>query len=88
MNIYYILIVCAFYQAYLILVRPNLEYASTVWDLYELQEKGHQNGKHTLYSDEHGAVRFANWDKKTSSVKEMLVELKLPTLQDWRKGLS
>ena len=52
-------------------------------------------GIHTIKKDINklekvqGAARFAlNQHKKTSSVKlkEILVELKCPTLQDWRKA--
>ena len=51
-------------------------------------------GIHTIKKDinklekvQQGAARFAlNQRKKTSSVKGMLVELKCPTLQDWRKA--
>ena len=51
-------------------------------------------GIHTIKKDinklekvQQGAARFAlNQCKTTSSVKGMLVELKCPTLQDWRKA--
>ena len=68
-------------KAYLSLVRPTLEYASTVWDPYQ------QNDKHRLEMVQRRAARYVtNRYHYTESVSDMLGQLKWPTLEDRRKN--
>ena len=63
-------------QCYTTLVRSNLEYAATVWDLYT------KFNINKLGKCQRRAARFVNGDSsRESSVTSMLKELKWPTLQ-------
>ena len=61
------------------LIRPNIEYAATVWDPYT------KFNINKLEKCQRRAARFVNWDySRESSVRYMLKELKLSTLQQRR----
>ena len=67
-------------KAYMSLVRPTLEYASTVWDPYQ------QNDIHRLEMVQRRAARYVtNRYHNTSSVSDMLDELNWPSLQKRRE---
>ena len=66
-------------QCYTTFVRPNLEYAATVWDPYT------KFSINKLEKFQNCAARFVNGDyARESSVTSMLKELKWPTLQQRR----
>ena len=66
-------------QAYKALVRPQMEYAATVWDPYT------QKNKHQLEMVQRRAARWTlNRFHNTSSVTEMLGHLNWPTLETRR----
>ena len=66
-------------QCYTTLVRPNLEYAATVWDPYT------KFNINKLEKYQRRAARFVNGDSsRESSVTSMLKELKWPTLKQRR----
>ena len=68
-------------RAYKALVRPQLEYACTVWDPHT------QKHIDQLESVQRRAARFALSDyRSTSSVSDMLTKLEWPTLQERRKS--
>ncbi len=67
-------------KAYLSLVRPQLEYATTVWDPY------HQNQIDKVEKVQRRAARFVtNQYSQRQSVTDMLEELKWKSLQQRRK---
>ena len=67
-------------KAYVSLVRPTLEYASSVWDPYQ------QNDIHRLEMVQRRAARYVtNLYHNTSSVSSMIEQLEWTTLQEWRK---
>ena len=67
-------------KAYVSLVRPTLEYASSVWDPYQ------QNDIHRLEMVQRRAGRYAtNRYHNTSSVSSMIEQLEWTTLQERRK---
>jgi hypothetical protein len=67
-------------QAYFALVRPQLEYAPSVWDPFT------QNMKKKLESIQRRSARFVlRRYRNTSSVSAMLEELKWKTLEERRK---
>ena len=67
-------------RAFLALVRPQLEYASTVWDPYTAKDA------HNLEAVQRRAARWVvRRHRQTSSVDDMLSQLQWPTLQDRRR---
>ena len=67
-------------KAYVSLVRPTLEYASSVWDPYQ------QNDIHRLEKIQRRAGRYAtNRYHNTSSVSSMIEQLEWTTLEERRK---
>ena len=67
-------------KAYVSLVRPTLEYASSVWDPYQ------QNDIHRLEMVQRRAARYVtNRYHNTSSVSNMIEQLEWTTLQERRK---
>ena len=67
-------------SAYLTMVRPQIEYASAVWDPY------YNNDKNRLESIQLRAARWVFSDyRRTSSVSSMLQQLSWPSLQIRRK---
>lgn len=69
-------------QAFKMLIRPALEYASTVWDLH------HANQVKQLEMIQQRAARFAIGDYRyTSSVDAMIATLDWPLLADRRKDI-
>ena len=67
-------------QAYMSLIRPTLEYASTCWDPY------HKNEIALLESVQRKAARFIRNDfRRTTSVTALMEELELPALQHRRE---
>ena len=67
-------------RAYKALVRPLLEYAPTVWDPHTLENKK------KLEMVQRRAARYVlNRHERTSSVKEMMQQLKWPLLEKRRK---
>ena len=67
-------------RAYLSLVRPQLEYASSVWDPYT------NNLRDKIEKIQHCAARFVkNNYKYSSSVSEMIAELGWPPLSERRR---
>lgn len=67
-------------KAYVSLVRPTLEYASSVWDPYQ------QNDIHRLEMVQRRAARYVtNRYHNTSSVSSMIEQLEWTTLQERRK---
>ena len=67
-------------KAYVSLVRPTLEYASSVWDPYQ------QNDIHRLEIVQRRAARYVtNLYHNTSSVSSMIEQLEWTTLQERRK---
>ncbi len=70
-------------KAYMAMVRPTLEYASSVWNPYT------QNLIHHLEMVQRRAARFTlNRNRNTSSVGEMLCHLGWPTLELRRQNAS
>ncbi|MCW4309772.1 MAG: hypothetical protein N0E61_16330 [Candidatus Thiodiazotropha endolucinida] len=68
-------------QSYQTLVRPILEYASTVWDPYTMTNITQ------LEAVQRRAARFVKGDyKTTSSASQMITELGWPTLQQRRSS--
>ena len=68
-------------QAYISLIRPTLEYASTCWDPYNKTQIT------ALESVQRKAARFiANDHRKTTSVTALLDKFELPTLQQRREA--
>ena len=66
--------------AYKSLVRPTVEYASSVWDPY------HQNNKYRLEMVQRRAVRYVtNRHHNASSVGSMIEDLNWKSLEDRRK---
>ena len=66
--------------AYKSLVRPTVEYASSVWDPY------HQNNKYRLEMVQRRAARYVtNSHHNTSSVSSMIEDLNWKSLEDRRK---
>jgi hypothetical protein len=67
-------------KAYVSLVRPTLEYASSVWDPYQ------QNDIHRLEMVQRRAARYVtNRYHNTSSVSSMIEQLEWTTLEERRK---
>ena len=67
-------------KVYVSLVRPTLEYASSVWDPYQ------QNDIHRLEMVQRRAARYVtNRYHSTSSVSSMIEQLEWTTLQERRK---
>ena len=69
-------------QAYMMLVRQPLEYASIIWDPH------HQTDIKKLENIQRRAARFVKGNyKQTSSVSAMLLQLQWPSLEQRRKEL-
>ena len=69
-------------QAYMMLVRQPLEYASIIWDPH------HQTDIKKLENIQRRAARFVQGNyKQTSSVTAMLLQLNWPSLEQRRKDL-
>jgi hypothetical protein len=71
-------------NAYLALVRPLMEYSSTIWDPYQKQDIDR------LERIQRNAVRFISGDYRTTTpgfVTGLLAKHKLPPLQDRRESL-
>ena len=67
--------------AYVTIVRPNLEYATAVWDPYRQEQID------SVETVQRRAARFIRRDyNRTSSVTEMLQSLDLDSLEDRRKA--
>ena len=68
-------------QAYIALVRPTLEYASTCWDPH------HKKEITQLEAVQRKAARFIKRDhRRTTSVTALLEDLELPSLQQRREA--
>ena len=68
-------------SAYVTIVRPNLEFATAVWDPYRQEQID------SIEAVQRRAARFIKGDYNwTSSVKEMLQSLDLDLLEDRRKA--
>ena len=67
-------------KAYQLLVRPTMEYACTTWDPYLKEDK------HRIEMVQSRAARYvSNRYQNTSSVTNMLEDLKWPTLEERRR---
>lgn len=70
-------------QCYTTLVRPNVEYAATIWDPYTKQNID------KLEQVQRRAARFVNGDYSTyNSVSKMIKDLNWPSLQQRRQNMK